>query len=68
MIPDLFGEPTINDVSLERKLACLQRELGFRRRVYARRVERGQMSRQQADEEILVMEAIVNDYMEKTAT
>ena len=44
------------------KLRCVERELSFRRRVYARRVEQGKMAQTQADHEIAVMEAIKQDY------
>jgi hypothetical protein len=44
------------------KLQCVVRELGFRRRVYARRVEQGKMTQAQADREIAVMESIAKDY------
>ena len=44
------------------KLQCVVRELGFRRRVYARRVEQGKMPQAQADREIAVMESIAKDY------
>jgi hypothetical protein len=46
----------------EDKLACVQRELKFRRRVYARRIENGTMTRELADRETALMEAIVADY------
>ena len=44
------------------KLQCVVRELGFRRRVYARRIEQGKMTQAQADREIAVMESIAKDY------
>ena len=44
------------------KLRCVERELTFRHRVYARRVEQGKMTQAQADHEIAVMEAIKQDY------
>lgn len=44
------------------KLACVERELAFRRRVYARRVDAGKMSQKNADKEIGCMEAIRDDY------
>lgn len=44
------------------KLKAVERELGFRRRVYARRVTEGRMTQAKADEEIAVMEAIAADY------
>lgn len=40
------------------QLQCVERELGYRRRVYARRVEAGQMTRKKADQEIQDMEAV----------
>ena len=44
------------------KLQCVVRELGFRRRVYARRVEQGKMKQAEADRELAVMECIRQDY------
>jgi hypothetical protein len=51
----------------EQKLAAVTRELGFRRRVYARRVDDGKMTQEQMDREIQVFEAIERDYQEKAA-
>jgi hypothetical protein len=48
------------------KLAAVQRELGFRRRVYAKRVAEGQMSKALADEQIAVFEQIESDYQKLT--
>lgn len=48
------------------KLAAIQRELGYRRRVYARRVAEGQMSKALADEQIAVFEQIEADYQKLT--
>lgn len=44
------------------KLACVERELRFRFRVYDRLVVRGKMSRAEQEHEIEVMSAIVEDY------
>lgn len=44
------------------KLACVERELGMRRRVYERRVAEGRMSTAQAQREISIMEEIAADY------
>jgi hypothetical protein len=41
------------------QLACAERELKLRHRVYPRWVEQGRMSRQLADRELLAMQAIV---------
>lgn len=48
----------------EEKLACIRRELAYRRRVYPRRVERNQMSRELASQQLRLMEAIEADYVE----
>jgi len=44
------------------KLACAERELKMRQRVYLRWIEDGRMSAGKAAHEIAVMEAIVADY------
>lgn len=45
-------------ITLEDQLKCVDRELGFRRRVYARRVADGKMTQVAADREIALMEAV----------
>lgn len=49
------------------QIACVTREIGYRRRVYKRRVEAGSMTQQQADREIRHMEAVL-ETVEKAAT
>lgn len=49
------------------KLDAVQRELGFRRRVYERRVGDGKMTQQLADRQIAVFEAIEADYQAQLA-
>ncbi len=49
----------------EDKLKSVERELGFRRRVYKRRVDDQKMTQKQADREIAIFEAIASDYREK---
>jgi hypothetical protein len=44
------------------KLKAVDRELGFRRRVYATRVAEGRMKQSDADFQIGVMAAIADDY------
>lgn len=46
-------------VPFAEQIACVTRELGYRRRVYARRVESGSMTQIQADREIRHMEAVL---------
>jgi hypothetical protein len=44
------------------KLACAERELEIRRRVYPTRVNKGIMKEEHAAEQTALMEAIVEDY------
>jgi len=44
------------------KLACVQRELKLRQRVYPRFIEEGRLSAGRAAHELAAMEAIVADY------
>jgi hypothetical protein len=52
----------MSEIGIKEKLDCVQRELRYRARVYARLVERGKMSEPQRQQEIRVMEAIRDDY------
>jgi hypothetical protein len=49
-------------ITAKEKLQCIERELSYRRRVYARLVARGKMSEPQRHQEIRLMEAILDDY------
>jgi hypothetical protein len=49
-------------ITAKEKLQCVERELGYRRRVYVRLVARGKMSELQRLEELRLMEAIRDDY------
>jgi hypothetical protein len=49
-------------IAAKEKLQCVERELSYRRRVYARLVARGKMSELQRVEELRLMEAIRDDY------
>lgn len=65
---DLFGDDdTDNDlrkgVSVVDKVEALRREINYRRYVYPRRIQQGKMSRHAAQEQILIMEAILQDYL-----
>lgn len=48
------------------KLRCIERELGFRRKVYPARVFDNKMTQRQADYQLRIMEAIRDDYLAKT--
>lgn len=50
------------------KLAAVTREIGFRKRVYARRVAERKMTQEQMDREIAVFEAIAVDYEKAAAS
>lgn len=47
------------------KLVAVEREIAYRRRVYARRVAENRMSQQFADMQIRIFEAIGDDYRER---
>jgi hypothetical protein len=49
------------------KLACVQRELKLRQRVYPRFIEERRLSAGRAAHELAAMEAIVRDYEAKAA-
>ncbi len=53
-------------ISDQDKLACAQREIKQRRRVYARLVANGRMKQAAADREIALMASIAEDYRKKT--
>ncbi len=44
---------------IDEEIACIERELGYRRRVYPRRVAARQMTQANADREIERMEAVL---------
>jgi hypothetical protein len=48
--------------SAEEKYKAVERELAYRKRVYARRATEGKMSQQFADRQIAVFDAIRDDY------
>lgn len=61
----LFGdvEPsTVDRIRFPAKIAELERELGYRRRLYPRWVADGKMSQAAADTQIAVLEACLADY------
>lgn len=49
-------------ITAEQKLKCVERELKLRRQVYPNRIETSRMTKEKADYEIMMMEAIVADY------
>ena len=55
----------MNIITDEDKLRCAERELGLRKKVYARHVEAGWKTLEFAQREIAIMEAIVADYRAK---
>ncbi len=58
---DLFPQA---DIPLEAQIKCVQREITFRKRVYARRVSNGRMSEVFADQQIKLMEAVLKTLQE----
>lgn len=51
-------------VSLERQLRCVKREIKKRESVYPRWVEQGRMPKQQADDELEAMRAVLATLLE----
>ncbi len=58
---DMFPEA---DIPLVAQIKCVQREIAFRRRVYARRVSMGRMSEVFADQQIKLMGAVLKTLQE----
>lgn len=52
-------------VTTSDKLACVERELKYRKRVYARLVDEGKMSQGKATLELAIMQAIIDDYQKE---
>ncbi len=53
---DLFPQA---EVPIDAQIKCVQREIKFRDRVYARRVSMGRMSETFADQQIELMKAVL---------
>lgn len=51
-----------DSISAQIKLAAVERELRFRRRVYPRQIEKGSMTDGFAASQVLIFEAIAADY------
>ena len=58
---DLFPKA---EIPLEAQIKCVEREITFRKRVYARRVSIGRMSEVFADQQITLMMAVLKTLME----
>lgn len=62
---EMFGEtaaPTNDRIMFPAKIAELQREMQYRKRLYPRWVEAGKMKQAKADIQIRTLEAIIADY------
>lgn len=59
MPDDLFPAATVADIPLEDQIACVEREIRMRERVYPRRVADGKMQQHTADRELLAMQAVL---------
>lgn len=51
-------------VPLASQIACIKREILFRRRLYPRWVERGRMTKAEAHHEVLAMESVLATVMQ----
>lgn len=52
----------MSEVTARDKYDAAKREVGFRKRVYARHVADGKMTQKLADYQVAVMESIMRDY------
>ena len=59
-----MSEPLINGFTPGELAQCAHRELALRRSVYPRRVKDDMMSRAEADQEILKMQAIAQHFLD----
>lgn len=59
---DLFGKPSTRDVGRADKIAELKREIRLRQLVYPQMVARGKLTQDQADRQVLILQAILEDY------
>lgn len=57
---DLLSTVPRPPVTLADQIRCVERELGYRRRVYAHRVVQGTMLTGEAEREIAVMQSILD--------
>jgi len=53
------------EVTTDDKLASVEREIRMRRRVYGRQVAANRMTQREADREIVIFEAIADDYRQQ---
>lgn len=58
---DMFPE---SEIPLEAQIKCVQREITFRKRVYARRVSMGRMNEVFADQQIKLMGSVLKTLQE----
>ena len=49
----------MNDIGIDRQIACVRREVAMREHVYQRRVADNKMTQAKADEEIATMRAVL---------
>jgi hypothetical protein len=54
-----LGTPMTSDFSLTHQIKCVEREIGFRERVYPRWVADGKMTSEQADYQVQCMRAVL---------
>lgn len=63
MLTDLFADESMPDLpgryALREQIACLEREVSMRKRVYPRQVFKGRMTQPKMEEEIALMEQAV---------
>jgi len=60
--------PEVAAITLAQMMKCVEREIGMRKTVYKRRVQFGYMTQEEADLEIVTMQAVLEQLRAKETT
>lgn len=60
-----MSTPKVEDITIDEQIACVERELKHREAVYRRLIERGDMTREDANKEYLRMKAVLKTLKEQ---
>lgn len=55
----------VQQITIDEQIAEVRREIAMRKRVYPRRTDEGKMKKEQADLQILMMEAVLQTLSDK---
>lgn len=60
--------PEVAAITLQQMIKCVEREIGMRKTVYTKRVKFGYMTQEEADLEIVTMQAVLEQLRAKETT